>query len=719
MKKIELLSPAGDYECFLAAIHAGADAIYLGGKEFGARSFAGNFTQEELLDALHYAHIHKKKIYLTCNILIKEKEWDRVFPFLQELYVHGLDGIIVQDMGLLSFLKENFSELEIHISTQMTVTDVKSVKMLYELGVSRIVPARELSLAELKDIKKEVPIELETFAHGAMCYCYSGQCLFSSFLGGRSGNRGKCAQPCRLPYRVFSQKEELTKKECYPLSLKDLCTIDMLKEMIEAGISSLKIEGRMKSPQYVAGVTAIYRKYIDTYYQTGNITVTREDRELLNQLYIRSHSDTGYYKRYNGKTMITLESPSYQAVDEQANTIVEEKYNKILKKEVIAEVILKQGNPAFMKVCTEQTEVSYFGDVVMQAQNRPLTEEDVKKQMNKTGNSPFSFCTLSIKLDENCFLTIKKINELRRNTLEKLETELLKDSMRVVPVEKEFLPSIHQDTPGGQMHIHIAVSTKEQFITAIQYPIERIYLPADLMINQELTMQEVKEKNQDCELFLSLPRIIRKKEDTYLERLKTILMDSAVHGVLVNNLEELYWLSQISFSKKKAVNHPLYIWNRHALLFYGRRADTLCAPLELSKSELNDINYHDFEIVLYGHLPMMVTANCLHQTTASCNKTKGGHSLLLVDRYKKAHPVLCNCLHCYNEIFNAIPLSLHNELQHYKLDGYHIFRLDFTVENRKITNDILNYYLNSISGYKADVFPLKEYTTGHTTKGAL
>ena len=722
MKKIELLAPAGDYECFLAAINAGADAVYLGGKEFGARSFAGNFEESELIDALNYAHLYGRKIYLTCNTLIKEREWDRLFPFLSTLYCNGLDGIIIQDIGLISFLKNNFPDLEIHISTQMTVTYVKSIQMLYNLGVSRIVPARELSLQELCDIKKSIPVELETFAHGAMCYCYSGQCLFSSFLGGRSGNRGKCAQPCRLPYQVLGGEQKDSKTEYYPLSLKDLCTIDILKELIEADISSLKIEGRMKSPQYVAGVTSIYRKYIDEYYQKGSVSVVAVDRELLNQLYIRSHSDTGYYKRYNGKEMITLDSPSYQSVNEQINQSVAEKYCTQGKKiNISAKIILKTNENAKLSVFIEDKELTFSGDTVSKAINRPLTPDDIRKQLNKTGNSSFSFQNIEIEMENDCFLTIKQLNELRRNALEELQRELLKQYLRTIPQREEpYSPFTHFDTPGKQMHIHVAVMSKEQFVTAIQYPIERIYLPADLIVNQELSLKEVKEKNPDCELFLSLPRIIRKKDDKYLSTLEAIIEDSGIHGVLINNLEELYWLNKISFSKKKAVNNTLYVWNRHSLDFYNDKADTICAPLELSKAELSDIKYKDFEIVLYGHISMMVTANCVCKTTDSCNAQKGNNfNRFLKDRYKKEHPVFCNCLHCYNEIFNAVPLSLHNELENYKKDGYHIFRLDFTDENRKTTNNIINYYLNSISGYKADSFPLKEYTTGHSTKGAL
>ena len=240
MKKVELLAPAGNYEALTGAIAAGADAVYLGGDSFGARAYADNFTQEEICKGIQYAHVFQRKIYLTVNTLVKEKEFIRLYDFLLPFYETGLDGVIIQDLGVFTFIREHFPNLSLHVSTQMTVTGSYGAEFLKKEGASRIVPARELTLEEIKTIKKNVDIEIETFVHGAMCYCYSGQCLFSSILGGRSGNRGRCAQPCRLPYKVNGGREE------YPLSMKDMCTINILPELIEAGIDSFKIEGRMK-----------------------------------------------------------------------------------------------------------------------------------------------------------------------------------------------------------------------------------------------------------------------------------------------------------------------------------------------------------------------------------------------------------------------------------------------------------------------------------------
>ncbi len=260
----ELLAPAGSFEVCRAVIKAGADAVYLGGSRFGARAYADNLSADELTEAIDYAHLFGRKIYLTVNTLLKQSEMELLYEYLLPYYERGLDAVIVQDFGVMQFIRTYFPEIPIHISTQMSIAGVCGAVHLKNLGAARIVTARELSLSEIAQIRRQADIQIECFVHGALCYCYSGQCLLSSMLGGRSGNRGRCAQPCRLPYTVLdARRQPLSKAECYPLSLKDLCTIDQIPQLIAAGIDSFKIEGRMKSAQYAAGVTSIYRNYID------------------------------------------------------------------------------------------------------------------------------------------------------------------------------------------------------------------------------------------------------------------------------------------------------------------------------------------------------------------------------------------------------------------------------------------------------------------------
>lgn len=308
-RKIEILAPAGSYESFHAAIVAGADAVYAGGPKFGARAFAENFTEAQLLNAIDYAHLHQRKFYLTVNTLLKDYEIEQLPEYLEPLYQRGLDAVIVQDMGVLNVVRQYFPDMDIHASTQMTVTGVNGAQFLKENGAVRVVPAREISLEEVRNIKSVTGMEMECFVHGALCYCYSGQCLLSSLIGGRSGNRGQCAQPCRLPYTVDGEKG-------YLLSLKDICTLDIIPDLIEAGIDSFKIEGRMKRPEYVAGVTSIYRKYVDLYLKNPQkpYLVDDKDKEMLMDLFNRGGFHTGYYKQKNGRNMITIQKPNHIGV---------------------------------------------------------------------------------------------------------------------------------------------------------------------------------------------------------------------------------------------------------------------------------------------------------------------------------------------------------------------------------------------------------------------
>ncbi|MCR4749421.1 MAG: U32 family peptidase [Lachnospiraceae bacterium] len=426
MHRPELLAPAGRYECVSAAFNAGADAVYLAGKEFGARASAQNFTQEELLTTLDIAHLNNKKVYLTLNTLIKQREWDQLEGFLRPLYENALDGVIIQDMGLISYLKENFPKLSIHASTQMSVTGSRAAAFLKDMGVSRIVPAREISLDEIIDIKQSTDIEIEAFIHGAMCYCYSGQCLFSSFLGGRSGNRGRCAQPCRLSYTISENGKYINKENVrYPLSLKDMCTVECIDKLIDAGIDSFKIEGRMKSPQYVAGVTSIYRKYIDRYLEDGRLDVKKEDLEFLSRLYIRNDISNGYYFRHNSADMITALDPSYNEADQKLNEQISAQYVKPVKKlKVMGVVTLIPGQKASIILKYKDSVTQTEGDIVDKALNRPLSEDDVIKQLNKTGESYFEFERVEVQMEPDCFMPVKALNELRRKAFWELKENL-------------------------------------------------------------------------------------------------------------------------------------------------------------------------------------------------------------------------------------------------------------------------------------------------------
>ena len=315
MKNIEVLAPAGSLEICKAVIRAGADAVYLGGDMFGARAYAGNLNMEEMLEALDYAHIRDAKIYLTVNTLLKEDEInEKLIDYLKPYYEAGLDAVIVQDLGVFNVIRSFFPDLNIHASTQMTVTGYNGARILKDMGASRIVTARELTSSEIRQIHDNVDIEIEAFVHGALCYCYSGQCLLSSMNGNRSGNRGRCAQSCRMMYDVYNRDRQVNKTgECYPLSPKDMCALYVLPDVIDTGVFSLKIEGRMKNVTYAAGVTNIYRKYVDMYLEKGRsgYEVDRQDVENLMDIYNRGGFTDGYFTGKKGRDMMWVERPNH------------------------------------------------------------------------------------------------------------------------------------------------------------------------------------------------------------------------------------------------------------------------------------------------------------------------------------------------------------------------------------------------------------------------
>lgn len=733
MKKVELLAPAGNYESFLGAIHAGADAVFLGGVKFGARAFADNFDEDTLKRAIYYAHLFDRKVYLTLNTLMKQTELEEVEEFFTPFYLAGLDGVIVQDLGLLQYLKERFPLMELHISTQMAITGPYGVRLLKEAGACRVVPARELSLEEMKLLKQE-GLEIETFIHGAMCYSYSGQCFFSSVLGGRSGNRGKCAQSCRLPYKVTldGKKEEKSKKgkgtkEEYPLSLKDMCSIDLIPQLIEAGIDSFKIEGRMKRPEYAAGVTAIYRKYIDQAYKNKlkYISIEPEDREILTSLYIRSELQDGYYHRHNGKEMVTLEKPSYSGMKEEVAQKIYDTYIKRSKKAGISgSVFLKKGSPAILQLEFKKHYITVEEGMVEEAAKRPMEKSEIEKQLKKTGNTDFEFLRLEIDMDDAIFLPIKTLNELRRKALEQLESELKqeilnlrKESLRNRKISKEV---IRKNTSAKkEKKLFLSVDSKEQCELALSYSgLGRLYVAGELILEEERIRERLKEKAKEYEIWIKFPLILRKDSFPYIAELLK-LTDSFASGVLISNLESYGYLKYHNYRGKIALNHHVYLWNKKAIEFWSFQADSYLAPMECNIHEWRRLSNPDFEYYCYGKIPMMVTANCIRLTKDSCRGYGVSFEDQITDRYDTSFRVQTNCHHCYNVIFNSVPLSLHQYMGQIKeLEGKGI-RLEFTTETAKEMKPVMEQYVEFMKGNEMDFSFLKDYTTGHFKKGAL
>ena len=759
MKKPELLAPAGDYGCFQAALKAGADAVYIGGQEYGARAYAGNFSRDEVLSALDEAHFYGKKIYLTVNTLMKQEELDRLADFIAPFYEAGLDAVIVQDVGALCVLGKNFPHLPLHASTQMTITDAAGAEALKRLGIVRVVPARELSLEEAALLKKESGLEVEVFIHGAMCYCYSGQCLFSSMLGGRSGNRGRCAQPCRQPYRIRSQK---TGKVCYPLSLKDMCTIDLIPELMDAEIDSFKIEGRMKRAEYVAGVTDVYRRRIDEYLENPQKKreVPPQDRKLLSTLYVRSGLGSGYLEKHNGRDMITLDQPGYAGCEEGELTEIRSRIlERTMELPVSLTAELEAGKPFRLTAMAGKEMVCLEGETVQRAQKRPLGEEEVRRQLAKTGGSGFRAEKITVRMEGEVFLPVKAINELRRSALEKLragriadcrrqsgtDAETEKDapsglaavsSARPEPAPSLTQPELSEKRP-APCSLSASVTTLPQFLACLNAGVSRIYVSYAAMSGEmENGLKAAKADGILAEIFLSLPVILRAETREQMKRVKALLDTGLFDGAHTPSPSGLMWLKENGWKGKIAFDHRIYIWNRQTWEYWSADMDTYCAPLELNGRDVLALPSPEEgkrgrkEILVYGRIPMMVTANCIRKTAGECPKDvrpeKGakaeardgrtGKELLLIDRYQAEFPVVTDCRFCVNVIYNSVPLSLHGFLGDLAENGAAFLRLDFLEESGKETEKILRLFENGLSGKQAQ--PEYAFTTGHFRKGA-
>ncbi len=759
-KKVELLAPAGSYETMVGAFNAGADAVYLGGAKFGARAYADNFDREQVLDAISYAHLHGKKIYMTVNTLIKEKEFGEVYDFMLPFAEKNLDGVIVQDYGVMRLIRDEFPNVELHASTQQTVTGVSGARLLKELGCCRVVPARELSLEEMKAIRTEADVEVEAFIHGAMCYCYSGVCLFSSMVGGRSGNRGRCAQPCRLPYQLGGAGKG---KEVYPLSLKDMCTIGIIPELIEAGIDSFKIEGRMKKPEYAAGVTSLYRKYIDKYYADpkADIRVSSEDMEILKSLYQRTGISEGYYHKHNGKDMITISSPAYNATSDKVLETVREKYlGYEMKIKCTMECELTLDKPAIisMKLSHDGRELSekVVGNVVQRASKRPMNEDSVLKQLGRLGNTLFEAEDIAVYIDDNgegcgIFIPVSELNNLRRSLCEKMENRLfegLSDKAFGKAQEKgvaanscvkdEGLSENSKDTS-----FHILVNTKEQLETVtsmlgsgLDKKAARIYADSDLVLSGDEKVKSLCDSLADLgtELIVALPYVTRKEKFDAHKDLDDIIKqlsdnESPFTGVLIRNLEQLGFFRERHFSGKVILDYGVYVWNKEAALLLKECAKDdfeiaeISVPLELTihetkqlvKAIRKEMNI-PISFNVYGRTPMMVSAGCVKKTLQSCSGKMNEYSsekLTIVDRMGNVLPVVTKCRNCYNVIWNAHPTSLCKKLN--EIMDMHLFdnlRIDFSVEKSGEIQSVLRAFLNDDKESLSKMAD-QSFTTGH------
>lgn len=799
--RVEILAPAGSMECLKAAIAAGADAVYTGGALFGARAYAHNLTEEELLEAIDYVHLHGRRLYLTVNTLIKDREMEKqMYDYLLPYYRQGLDAVIVQDIGLFRFIRKHFPDLPIHASTQMTLTGVDGAKFLEKEGAQRIVTSRELSMAEVKKIADETELEIESFVHGALCYCYSGQCLFSSFIGGRSGNRGQCAQPCRLLYRTPEAK-----RPQYLLSLKDICTLELIPEMIESGIYSFKIEGRMKKPEYAAAVAFQYRKYADLYlkyyeecpaeedpaaYAMKKYRVREEDRQMLLDLYNRGGFHTGYYHTQNGREMISLNRPNHAGVPavkvlakkgrnvtakaltdlypqdiielpmrkgrEKADnytckdavrkgmnvqipvfadtpfkrdeiwmrtrnstlidTLREEFVNGKIKERICGTFRLYPQEKATLTVKCRDAEITVAGEKAQEALSQPMSRERIEKQLRKTGNTEFEFSFLKAEIGEKVFLPMQSLNELRREALETLEKVICEKYRRSGevkdPEEDKTELSMEEEVLSGWT---ASVRTAEQMEVILEEEaIGRIYVDCTMfprIWEKDCYVEWItKVHAAGKEIYLVMPYIFRERTRKQYEAAYNRIFGAGWDGILIANYESFAFLKEHGYTGRIMTDYNLYEFNQESRKFWKEKGVfEFTAPVELTERELQDLRVKDGEVIVYGYLPMMISAGCIQKTTRGCLKKSG--QTTITDRYRNPFVVKNECDYCYNILYNYVPLYLGDRMEEVYQIGPGRIRLMFTTERQQEVRQILSAY------FEGKELPEGTYTRGHWKRG--
>ena len=700
-KDFELLAPAGSLEILKGVIESGADAVYVGGSMFGARAYANNFTEEELLEAIDFAHLRGVKVYLTVNTLIKNSEFSKLYDYLLPYYKRGLDAVIVQDIGVVKAIHEYFPSMEIHTSTQMTVTGADGVSFLSQFGVTRVVMAREVSLAEMKRIHEETGMELEAFVHGALCYSYSGQCLFSSILGGRSGNRGRCAQPCRLPYTVEGKKDE------YILSLKDMCGIKALDKLHDAGVYSLKIEGRMKQLEYACGVVKYYRSYIDSMKP-----VSDADYDRIKALGNRCGFTDRYYFDHNGSDMVTYVKPNF--VSNAAEPSPEKR-----KLSIEGELVLREGEPGSLTV--KRGDVTYKASIepVSAALKAPLDKKAAIDRINKTGDTDFEFSHIKAQIGENVFVPNGALNKLRRDAISGLCDKLLKkyyrndaryaDMSRLTALPEHVVKSdaAHDEAINDYTTI-CSCMTRTQLDTLISYDcFDVFYLDFDMYDRNTLIQQFADDvkclTKRNKKVYLMLPTIFRADSSDYFVSIAKELDKVSFEGFVVKNYEELYLTENLFTGKKVILDHNMYTFNdvsKSAFFEHGVSGDTV--PLELNSREIMHRNNIGSQMIVYGYYPLMTTANCVHKNTKGCDKKQ--KLIYLKDRYNKSFAVCNNCKECYNTIYNSLPTMLIKNISKLKEAGIRSFRYSFTIETPKQIKAVMDD-------------KVAEYTNGHYKRG--
>ncbi len=674
---LELLSPAGSMEAVTAAVQNGADAVYLGYGDFNARRNAKNFTQEEAAAAVSYCHLRGCKVHLTLNTLLTDRELPGAAQVAAHASEMGVDAVIVQDLGVARMLRQTVPDLPIHGSTQMTIHSLDGVKACADLGMSRVVLGRELSRDQIAYICQHSPIEIEVFGHGALCMCWSGQCFFSSVIGGRSGNRGLCAQPCRLKYGWGNQANE------YPLSLKDLSMAGHLKELSDMGVACLKLEGRMKRPEYVAIVTGIYSRAI----REGR-EPTAQEIEILTQTFSRQGFTDGYYMGQTGPDMFGTRQEEKEPRELYAKARATYENGENRKEPVRFYALIQTGEAAQVAAEDNQGHVARVeGPVPEPARNVPLTREKVEGQLQRTGGTPYACEKATARVDEGLSLPLSVLNDLRRRCLEDLSRQ-----RQVLPQRRKepFRPGVRYENPKCPPVLTLSVRTAAQLSgELLRLSPALIYLPFD----EAAAHPDAVKRCQDAGVPLAviMPRICTDKELPRLEQDLVALRNLGVEEALAGNLGAVRRAAQLGFRVRG--DFGLGVYNSQTMKELKRMGlISATASFELKLAQIRDLSKTiPTEFIAYGRLPLMIMENCIihnHSGRHTC-----GNVNLLTDRKGERFPVV-KAWGCRNEIYNAKKVFLADKSADWQKLGLWGARLMFTTENAPECVQVLERYLS-------------------------
>ncbi len=691
---LEVLSPAGSSDALIAAVQNGADAVYLGYGTFNARMNAKNFTEEQLRQCVSYCHVRGVKVYLTLNTLVRDRELKAAGQVVQEARQAGVDAVLVQDLGVLQLVRQMAPDMPIHASTQMSIHSLEGVRKAAELGISRVVLARELSREQIAAICRKSPIELEVFVHGALCMCHSGQCYMSALIGRRSGNRGQCAQPCRMAYG-FDRSENR-----YPLSLKDNCLVEYLGELERMGVACVKIEGRMKRAEYVAITTKIYKD------AALGRPVTAGQLQSLRKVFSRQGFTDGYYTGNRGQAMFGTRQEEEQdrALFAQARATYEN--TETQRVPVRFHMTVRRGLPASLTVTDDRgLWAQSLGPMPEMARSRALGPEELMGRLQKTGGTPYYLSDLELELEPGLTLSASVVNALRRDALSKLTA--LRGQPPVTREGAFQQPRVYASHRGKPIYT-VGVQSPEQITPALlAFQPGLLYMPLSLAVSGHPAVAAALER---LPVGVVLPRVITEEQWDSVLRQLTRARALGIRDALVGNLGMLDPLSRLGYTLRG--DFGLNVFNSGSANAYGALGlASLTASFELTLPQIRDLSKPvPMEMIAYGRLPLMITENCIiHSRTGTC--TCGSGRAGLVDRTGSRFPVLRDGDTCRSVIYNSRRLYWGDRLSELTGLGLWALRLSFTTENPQQVNAVLQSHLRG-GGFEPGVSTRGLYVRG-------